>query len=184
MKLINFKKNICKIFTLVFILLVISQAQATASVTSINSSLVTSSIGVKQNNRVIILGGQGTDQATQLYLFCNISAVPLWLKRINYDESRGMQAGWDSLLAENSCSVLMLNRKAMEFSCGLVNTELPTAADCSIYVNATRIAKQENTFSCANIGNYWVVESWTKEALGSERESLQQMLVKRGIFVK
>lgn len=146
------------------------------------SGLLTSPIGVKQEHGVINLGSQGADKTAQLYLFHNTSDIPLWLKRVNYDQSKGVQAGWDVLLAGDSYSVLMLNRKPMDFACDLANTDLSAIVDCKDYVIVARIAKQKNSLASANIGDYWVTESWTQKSSGQEK--LQEALKARNILVK
>lgn len=144
-------------------------------------SMNTSPVGVEQHNGLISLGSKCTSKTTQLYLFHNPSDIPIWLKRVNYNQSQGVQAGWDVLLAGASYSVLMLNGKTMDFECDLANTDLPATVDCEDYVEVARISKQESSLSSANIGNYWVVESWAQESSG--QEELQQALAARNIFV-
>lgn len=167
-----------------------SSAAAKSKSSLAGSGLLTSPVGVKQERGVISLGSKGADKTAQLYLFHNTSDIPLWLKRTNYDQSKGMQAGWDVLLAGDSYSVLMLNRKSMDFACDLANTDLPAIVDCKDYVVAARIAKQNNTFSQANIGNFWAVESWSRNTShgdakdGADQSSLKQVLAARKIFVK
>ena len=147
-------------------------------------AIKTSVIGVEQKDGVISLGSQGADKTTQLYLLHNISDIPLWLKRVSYDQSQGVQAGWDVLLAGQSYSVLMLNRKSMIFACDLANTDLPAVVDCADYVESARISKQKNTFAQANVGNYWVAESWLKNSTKKNHlAGLKQVLAERNIVV-
>ncbi len=111
-------------------------------------------------------------QGSHTYYLQNTSQENILL---NHDSRQGAQAGWDTQIAGQHVSILLLKEPNFAFTCSYFNTRLEsTPVDCAKVLSICEMRGLTYPSSAAQGQQYWVIEN-------QPANNVQTALQRRGI---
>jgi len=108
----------------------------------------------------------------QWFILHNDTDQTVWLNAVINNPSAS--AGWGSKLDPNMYSLLALNAKQLQFTCGLLLQLKFAVVPCQRYLDVSQILSTSENKPV--VGSYWVVEN-------TSLNSLREQAAERGILL-